>query len=335
MPEDDPLPPDFDRLMDGLGVRPMAPRKGAPNKGGGGRSAPPRPATQGHRPPANTAPGGTTPSAARPATAPSTPSPQDVALQAALQEAQAERQALKDQVAGLQAELLAQVDRMGEAQRHRAALQRQLQLAQEQAVDPPGDLLELLRQRGLRGNDEPRLAIAALAGARQIDDLLPLLVPRDPAQVAARLEEDLSLSCGDDLCLPATGRAWLQVAPDRCEVCGGSDVARLARRFLEACLGMGFLKVAIVGGSPRYHRTLQRLLVHDRVRVRLLAGDARIDLQGARAQERGHDLLILWGGTILDHRVSELYRGEECRLLRIDHRGLSGMLERAQAALLR
>ena len=329
MPEDDQLPPDFDRLMDGLGVRPLTPRKGGPKKGGAGRSSPAaRPSAPGTQAPTTAAP-----VAARPAAAAPAPSPQLAALTAALQESQDERQTLRDQVAGLQAELLSQVDRMGDAQRHRAALQRQLQQVQEQLPAPASDLLEALRKRGLRGTDEPRLAIAALAASRQIDALLPLLVPLDDDLVAARLDDDLSLCCGDDVCVPPGGRAWLQVAPDRCEVCGGSDVARLARRFLEACLGMGFLKVAIVGGSPRYHRTLNRLLVHDRVRVRLLAGDARIDLQGARAQERGHDLVILWGGTILDHRVSDLYRGEECRLLRIDHRGLSGMLERAQVAL--
>ena len=202
------------------------------------------------------------------------------------------------------------------------------------AIPPPRPALTaLLEDRGLVGTDEASFALRAIGDARLGTSLLGLLEVQDPAATRAWLDERMALLCGRPDCPAPPGRAVVTVPPERCDVCGGSDIRRAVRRFIDACLITGLLRVVIVGGSPRYHRQLSELVTDQRVRLRLIPGDRRRSAKQAKADQEGADVVIVWGGTMLDHSVSELYGTGPARVVRVPHRGIARMLEQAADAM--
>ncbi len=164
--------------------------------------------------------------------------------------------------------------------------------------------------------------------------LLELLVTRDPSALASLLERRLALVCGDPGCAPELGAAALQVLPARCEVCGGSDIQRAAHGFVRSCLAADIVRVRFVGGSPNYRTKLAALFpASGPLTVHTTLGDKRVRLQRSRSQQRGDDLVIIWGATELDHATSGAYRAEYGRTEVIAHRGIGRMLELAAARI--
>ena len=148
------------------------------------------------------------------------------------------------------------------------------------------------------------------------------------------LERRLALVCGDPGCAPEVGAAALQVEPARCEVCGGSDIQRAAHGFVRSCLAADIVRVRFVGGSPNYRTKLAALFpASGPLTVHTTLGDKRVRLQRSRSQQRGDDLVIIWGATELDHATSGAYRAEYGRTEVIAHRGIGRMLELAAARI--
>jgi hypothetical protein len=131
--------------------------------------------------------------------------------------------------------------------------------------------------------------------------------------------------------------AVVRVPGARCEVCEGTDAGRAARRFLDGCLMLGITKALIVGGSPTSHTHLRAFFEREsRVTVRLLPGDRRIAAPDAKDLLRSHGVVVIWGGTILDHAVSEPFLDAEaqgCRRVMVAVRGAGRMLDEAAEAL--
>ena len=125
-----------------------------------------------------------------------------------------------------------------------------------------------------------------------------------------------------------TDKAYAVTGSPGCDTCGGSDIRREARRFVDACLNHGTTRVTIVGGSPKYHRQLRELVQHRVLKLRLVPGDARRSLRQARDDLRGSDLVIIWGATVLDHATSAPYtqQRELGRLHTVQQRGITSML---------
>lgn len=102
-----------------------------------------------------------------------------------------------------------------------------------------------------------------------------------------------------------------------------SDIRHAAFAVATACQDLGIQRIAVVGGSPPYHARLKALF-GEALSLRLVDGSERRNLKQARSDIAWADLVIVWGGTILDHSLSQLYRGDS--VLTIAHRGLAGML---------
>ena len=112
--------------------------------------------------------------------------------------------------------------------------------------------------------------------------------------------------------------------PDR------SDVRQAAWALAAALRDLDIERLLIVGGSPSYHSQLQSLF-GETLQLRLIDGQARRNLKQARADVQWADLAVVWGGTILAHRVSELYTGES--IVQIPHRGLVGMMRQLTSSI--
>ena len=171
------------------------------------------------------------------------------------------------------------------------ALRAELEEARRPPPADPSSLAGLLETRGIRGADESRGLLEALAQARLTDALLGELVVRHPDRIARFLGDKVLLSCGRPECPTIPGLAVLVVPAERCDACGGADVDRARRRFQDACLVHGILVVGVVGGSVRDQRLLERASTHHRLALRVFA--SATDARAAGAQ-----LVIAWHAPV-------------------------------------
>ncbi|MCI0433184.1 MAG: hypothetical protein L0271_05970 [Gemmatimonadetes bacterium] len=93
-----------------------------------------------------------------------------------------------------------------------------------------------------------------------------------------------------------------------CVVCGGSANARAVDAMIEAMNDAGSARLCVVGGSPAAREELDRL-VAKRLAVRLIDGAISRTARAAKADLRWADVVVVWGSTILGHKVSRLYKG--------------------------
>lgn len=187
-------------------------------------------------------------------------------------------------------------------------------------------LAALLRGRGLREGEveEALLGLLAERGAALAEILTIAAVP----PVQRLLAEAIVLRCAAGDCAAPAGVVSLIVAPERCEVCGGSDVGRAFATFADACHAGGLSRVVLVGGSPSYRKQLQALYEpprHD-FSLELISGTSRKSERRVRGAARNADLVIIWASTLLDHATSNAYEAAGARTLTVPHRGIARML---------
>ncbi|MEO0604866.1 MAG: hypothetical protein AAF211_25765, partial [Myxococcota bacterium] len=142
----------------------------------------------------------------------------------------------------------------------RAAFVTEQQLRTEVATKP--NVVELLRERGLRGLDEAQRALGALASGHALGPLVKDLAVTDEEGFRKALAERLILVGGDlpeGLTVPG-----VSVSPDRADLPGADVLARTAKRLSEQWMLFGFRSVTIAGMPPRWHG-LVRALVDSRV----------------------------------------------------------------------
>lgn len=97
------------------------------------------------------------------------------------------------------------------------------------------------------------------------------------------------------------------------------SIQRAMVQFTTACLLEGITKVAFVGGTPAYRKQLDEAKDR-RLDFRFVEGDNHRAVPIPSAQ-----LVIVWGGSPLDHSVSEKFPNS----LVISNRGLTGLLREA------
>jgi len=166
-------------------------------------------------------------------------------------------------------------------------------------------------------------------------EFLDSLVLADPHALAQVLVDRVAfVSKGVDF-TPDKNTVVVRVPKARCEICSGSDIAANFHGFVQACIDRDIGVVTVVGGSPAYRRQLSELADgnEDAPRMNLVSGTRRRETRKAKSDMRSSDVVVIWGGTELDHSVAELYRGDGARIVRVSHRGIAGMLALVRGAL--
>jgi hypothetical protein len=156
----------------------------------------------------------------------------------------------------------------------------------------------------------------------------------------ALLVERTFLHCAGPACVAAanaSGRTPVRTAERaRCAHCGGSDNRRAEAALLAVCQRANVRRVVVVGGSPAVREELRDVL-GQALELRLVDGTERRSLTQARLDLEWADLVLLWGGSELDHRVSTLYTNAAAplrrRLVHASKRGIATLLESAVAFL--
>jgi hypothetical protein len=189
----------------------------------------------------------------------------------------------------------------------------------------PTRLLDLLHARGLRGPDESRAALAALLDGHALTSVLPLLSVEHPARLRFAFEERLVLSCGLDGCVPPEGCAVTRVHAERCDLCWGESLPRIARRFSDACLLAGITKILLVGGPGVLHRSIREGLDR-RILLTSLSGPApnpeRVQEALGRVQ-----LALGWDRGSDPGLLGERVRQDRVPYFLVDHRSAGSLLE--------
>jgi hypothetical protein len=163
-------------------------------------------------------------------------------------------------------------------------------------------------------------------------------LPRARELLAARF----ILHCGARECAAfatASGREPVQASTKAaCERCGGSDNSRAEAEFLEACRRRAVRKVVVVGGSPAVREELSSTL-GDAIELRLIDGTERRTTDKARADLEWADMVLVWGGSELHHKVSMLYTSapppQRKKVVHAARRGVAALLAAAVQHLAR
>lgn len=169
----------------------------------------------------------------------------------------------------------------------------------------------LLAELGYRGEGSRAIARRALEEAKLTTSKKQRIAASKREQVEALLVRSFARACVQPVCqaaAAATGKAVVTVerAGD-CESCGGSRNDEALERALQAMARAGWRRLLVVGGSPNAHREI-RETVGDRLELRLIEGvEKRRTAKDARQQVDWADVVVIWGGTQLDHKVSTLY----------------------------
>lgn len=284
---------------------------------------------------------------ARPQTAPADVVRETTALPEAEPSAVAEppAHAPSDELAKRVAELEAENERLEEELRaaraerdgldaERRALARRLATAEAAvAKGETKPLVHLLERRGCRDAREREECIQHVVQSGDVDQFLSVLATADTRALERILDDAVSFVCGRPECRPAAGSTSVLVEPDRCEVCGGSDLKLAAKKLFDTCVERGLRRIRIIGGSPTYHTQLRDLAASSDVELKLISGIHHRTEKQARADQKHADLVVLWGATLLDHATAGLYDRTRSSVLTVAHRGLAGMLGRLETML--
>jgi hypothetical protein len=156
------------------------------------------------------------------------------------------------------------------------------------------------------------------------------IAPEKRAAVERLLKKRLVLQCpqcpndGHRESVPAD-------APGDCETCGGSVNRGAMNRVWAALRRRGIQRLIVVGGGPGAHAELREHQPED-IELRIIPGDGNENEKSARTNIQWADLVVIWGGTILSHRVSRVYsdvRGAEReKIVSLQRRGVAALAQR-------
>lgn len=187
----------------------------------------------------------------------------------------------------------------------------------------PFDELELaLQEAGLTHDRKRRINLDKEEAVRQV-------LARRFLKVCAR--GDCQAGAAALLAGDPQRRKALPVSQSLCQVCGGSGVRAALEAMVEACRQAGWSRICVVGGSPTTHKRLLQD-VGARLELRLVDGMKARTQQQARQDAGWAHLTVIWGATMLQHKVSDMYKGRGC--LQVNGRGLEELAEVVRLAAL-
>ncbi len=151
-------------------------------------------------------------------------------------------------------------------------------------------------------------------------------IERLEEEVAAnQLQQQVVRLCDD--CPRLTGVMMIKVDGSVCDACGGTDLRRALRRFLDACLINGRLRVAIVGRDASAHALLRAIVQDNRLQLTQFPVPDKNATRVA-VEVAGQDAAVLWGPG-----ADALARGSADRMVRVGPVSVAVMLDAAGVAI--
>jgi hypothetical protein len=188
---------------------------------------------------------------------------------------------------------------------------------------------ELLADLGFRDERARREARQALEELHLTNARKQRIAAGKLDAVKAALGERFLITCAQPACRAAahaSGKTVLDatLAPD-CQICGGSRNRTEMARAIAVLQQRGRRRVVVVGGSPATRDEL-RALAGDALELRLISGTDRRTGRESKADLAWADVVVVWGPTELDHKVSKLYTdARDRRVVVCPSRGIAAL----------
>jgi hypothetical protein len=197
---------------------------------------------------------------------------------------------------------------------------------------PDVDLAELLDSLGFRGDGAQAAARGVLVRSGLTSGRKPRIDAAKAGRIRDALERALAPVCGAAICADVArrrrpGAEPVTVEASACVVCGGSENRRAAARLAAAAAGRRRPRLLVVGGSPETRRHLEEL-ARGPADLRLVDGLARVTEDGARRDIAWADVVLVWGPTQLDHKVSNHFARADTAIT-VPKRGVAALLDAA------
>lgn len=111
-----------------------------------------------------------------------------------------------------------------------------------------------------------------------------------------------------DRCEAPAGQTSLPCEPSSCTICGGFDVAREARRFLDAVLINGRLRVVLVGRDTHHQRLIRGAISDKRLVLTQIPGNTKREVSQAQIDVDHADAVIVWDPASVSPDLLAVYR---------------------------
>ena len=164
-------------------------------------------------------------------------------------------------------------------------------------VEPQAAARAVLEEAGLTSSRKTNMAVSKQAAAQDaLEARLAFHCASVACQKSLRLHEDQS----------PTPRDLLLVEKQFCVVCGGSNDRTALEEMAHALRDAGLCRVVVVGGTDAKFAQIRE---HSPAGIewRFVDGLNNVNETKAKADLKWGDVIIIWGGTPLPHRVSGLY----------------------------
>ena len=182
-------------------------------------------------------------------------------------------------------------------------LKAQLSDAEKQTQQLPPTVAQVLTDWGFSTADERQALL-------MVDGMLERIIGAADLSGDDALRSDL----GERLvrvctrCDVPNSKVAIAVQPDRCVICGGFDLAREARRFVDAALINGRLRIVIVGREAEQHRWVRQRVGDKRLILTLVPGSVRRSVASAQTDVDHADAVVIWDAESIEASELAVYR---------------------------
>ncbi|MEC9390150.1 MAG: hypothetical protein VX944_08755 [Myxococcota bacterium] len=270
------MPDDFDKLMSGMGVKRLDKKAGSP---------PPKRRTAA----AAKRPKRTPPNPAKPGRAATAEAERIAALERGIELANSQRDAALKKVKTLRLKVKRAV---AEAERLQAALD-----------EPTPSVADRLNAWGYTTREDRR--IIALTDGWLERVLTETNGPDEPALQRAMAEQFVRVC---SRCIAPDGLTSLPTDPAGCSCCGGYDLNAETRRFLDAVLINGRLRVLVIGRDAEHQRLIRDQVVDSRLVLTQIPGTSRREPKQAQLDVQHADAVIIWDPASVSDELLAVYR---------------------------
>lgn len=182
-------------------------------------------------------------------------------------------------------------------------LKAELSDAETESQRAPQTVRDVLIEWGFGTVDERQALL-------MVDGILERIIGASDLSGDGTLREDLNRRlvrvCSS--CDVPDQKVAIEVAPDRCVICGGFDLAREARRFVDAALINGRLRIVIVGRGAEQHRWVRQRVGDKRLILTLVPSSVRRNAASAQTDVDHADAVIIWGADSIEATELAVYR---------------------------
>jgi len=192
------------------------------------------------------------------------------------------------------------------------------------------EIAQLLAGLGYRSSAAHERARAAIQDAGLTSSSKQRISASKVPAVEQVLSARFVIVCTQAVCQAEVGPddTRVMIAADQpvdCSICGGQPNRAALGRAVEGLVRRRLHRVVVVGGSPATREELGALCA-DRLDLRLVSGTDRRTTRDAKADLAWADLIVIWGSTELDHKVSKLYTDtKDARVVTCSRRGIAAL----------